>query len=137
MEPQEILQIYIDAIVNKDIDKLMSLYDEDVRQFDTWDKWEADKAQLRRDFEGWFEWTGEDHNHPVFKDVRMLQEEKLVVLNGYTIFTKMNPPGEAIESIKNRFTFVLIYENEVWKIWHEHYSIPVEMENLKGIYAGE
>ncbi len=137
MEPLDILQKYIDAVEHKDIDALMELYDEDARQFDTWDQWEFDKTQLRKSFEGWFEWMGEDYNHPVFTDARMLQEEKLAVLNGYTIFTRMNPRGVPIESIKNRFTFVLIHEKDVWKIWHEHYSIPVEMENLKGIFAEE
>lgn len=133
MDPTDVLQTYIDAVINKDIDKLMALYDEDLREFDAWDQWEADKQRLRENFEGWFEWLGEDHNHVHFNDVKIIENDKLAVIQGYAVFDQLNQQGELVESMKNRFTLALICENDSWKIWHEHFSIPVEMDGLKGI----
>ena len=137
MNPEDLLAAYSDAIFHKDIEAILALYVDDLRQFDTWDQWEVDKPQLKRNFESWFEWMGDDVNRPRFKDIRVIEEKNLAVLQAYVTFQRINPRGELVESMKNRTTLVLIRERDAWKIWHDHTSIPVEMVSFKGMLAKE
>jgi ketosteroid isomerase-like protein len=40
-EIEVLLTAYHDAVVTKDIEKMLSLYTDNVRIFDTWEHWEA------------------------------------------------------------------------------------------------
>lgn len=137
MDPRDILAAYSDAVVKKDVQAILDLYVDDLRQFDAWDQWEVDKPQLKRNFESWFEWMGDDVNRPQFKDIRVIEDENLAVIQAYVIYQRINPQGETVESMKNRTTLVLTRENDSWKIWHDHTSIPVEMVSFKGMLAKE
>lgn len=137
MDPRDILAAYSDAVVKKDVQAILDLYVDDLRQFDAWDQWEVDKPRLKRNFESWFEWMGDDVNRPQFKDIRVIEDENLAVIQAYVIYQRINPQGETVESMKNRTTLVLTRENDSWKIWHDHTSIPVEMVSFKGMLAKE
>jgi ketosteroid isomerase-like protein len=80
---------------------------------------------------------GDDVNRPRFKEIRVIEENNLAVLQAYVTFQRINPRGELVESMKNRTTLVLIREGDAWKIWHDHTSIPVEMVSFKGMLAKE
>jgi ketosteroid isomerase-like protein len=62
---------------------------------------------------------------------------EMAVVSTLVVYISENAANERQQSIKNRLTMALIREDGVWKIFHEHTSVPIQMEDFKGKFEPE
>ncbi len=123
----EMLNAYAAAVRAKDADAFLSLYADDVRSFDLWERWSYDgKDALSAMVAGWFGSLPDDEVVEVsFDEVRTQPGEDVAAVSAFTTFAAVSPTGEKLRSMNNRLTWVLRRDaGGAWKIAHEHTSAP-------------
>ncbi|WML49029.1 nuclear transport factor 2 family protein [Neobacillus sp. PS3-34] len=134
---QDVLENYKSAIYEKDVERFLSAYAPDIHIYDCWGHWEsAGISQWRETVKAWF--TGLTEEGVLlkvdFNDLVVEENTNLAFVHCAVTFAAHNESGEKLRQMTNRFTFGLRKENESWTITHEHSSLPINMENGKGIF---
>lgn len=128
------LETYKSAVLAKDVETLLYLYDPDVRVFDTWGIWSYEGAAAWRvAIEGWFSSLRDDKCRVTFDDVRVIDATGFAAMSAVATYTGMTVQGEDIRSMQNRFSWVLKTSGHVLRVVHEHTSVPVGFEDAKAI----
>ena len=128
------LGIYQSAVLNKDVDALMRLYDLDVRVFDTWGLWKYEGAEpWQRAVEGWFASLGTEKVKVSFDDVTSSVGRDMTYVSAIVTYAGQSAQGEPLRSMQNRITWVLRTVGHVLRIVHEHTSAPIGFEDMKAI----
>jgi uncharacterized protein (TIGR02246 family) len=128
---EEMLDAYAAAVRAKDVEAFLSLYADDVRNFDLWSEWSYDgKDALRGMVSQWFGSLGdEEHVAVQFDDVRAHSAGDVGALSAFTTYAAVSSDGEQLRSMNNRLTWVLRRDaGGAWKIVHEHTSAPAGEE---------
>lgn len=129
-----LFKAYQTAVLFKDVDRMMALYDDDVRLFDAWNAWVCEGAPLwRKVVEHWFEALGTDTVEVSIEDARADGDAGLVVASATVTFTAFSQAGERLRSMRNRMTWALAQRSGSWKIVHQHSSLPIDLDSLKAI----
>ena len=135
MDRESVTQVpehYISAVSEKDVDALLSLYDDNVRIFDLWGEWTHEGAPAwRQSVTDWFASLGDQRVSVSFEDIRTIVAEDLATLLSVITYRDMGTDGVARGSMQNRLTWVLKRSGNHWKIVHEHTSAPVDFETQK------
>ena len=124
---EEMLNAYAAAVRAKDVDAFVSLYADDVRNFDLWSEWSYDgKNALRAMVVEWFGSLADDEVVVVsFDDVRTETGADVAAVSAFTTFAAVSPDGTELRSMNNRLTWILRQDGDgAWKIAHEHTSAP-------------
>ena len=129
-----VLDAYQNAVLARDIDAFMRLYDPKVRVFDTWGVWEyEDAVKWRRAIESWFSSLGTEKVKVRFEDVKSSGSPDFAVVSAIVTYAGMSAQGEPLRTTQNRLTWVLKTSGHVLRIVHEHTSAPVGFEDMKAI----
>jgi ketosteroid isomerase-like protein len=133
-----VLDAYRSAVLAKDVDAFMRLYDPGVRVFDTWGVWSYEGAEpWRRAVEGWFTSLGTETVKVTFEDLRTSASSGSAVVSAIVTYAGISAAGEALRSMQNRLTWALMTKGHVLRIVHEHTSAPVGFEDSKAILQKE
>ena len=128
------LETYKSAVLAKDAETLMHLYDPEVRVFDTWGVWSYEGAAAWRvAIEGWFSSLRDDKCRVTFEDVRVIEATGFAAMSAVATYTGMTGQGAEIRSMQNRMSWVLKTSGHVLRVVHEHTSVPVGFEDAKAI----
>jgi ketosteroid isomerase-like protein len=128
------LETYKSAVLSKDVEALMHLYDPDVRVFDTWGVWSYEGAAAWRvAIEGWFSSLKNDKCRVAFDDVKTISGSDFASMSAVATYTGMTAQGQDSRSMQNRISWVLKTSGHASRIVHEHTSVPVGFEDMKGI----
>jgi ketosteroid isomerase-like protein len=128
------LETYKSAVLSKDVDTLMHLYEPDVRVFDTWGVWSYEGAAAWRvAIAGWFFSLKNDNCRVTFDDVSIIADLKFASMSAVATYTGMTAQGQDIRSMQTRISWVLKISDHDLRIVHEHTSVPVGFEDIKGI----
>ncbi len=120
-----VAQAYAAAVLAADVDALMRLYADEVRVFDTWDRWEYRGAEAwRASVADWFGGLGGDRVVATFEDVSVEVADGTAWLTGSVRYAAVSPAGEELRSMQNRLTWVLRAAGDRWLVVHEHTSAP-------------
>jgi len=134
----EFFKAYTAAVHAKDLDAFVSLYDDTVRIFDTWDRWSHDGLVAWRTMAlEWFGSRGTDRVVVDVSDVRSSATPDMAHASAFLRFTAVDPAGKPLRSLENRITVVLERRGAAWKVVHEHTSAPVNSEGLKAMLKRE
>lgn len=133
MNYQHILDQYAKAVYDKDIESFISLYDSKVAVFDTWNEWRYDRAGYRTMAQGWFASLGEEKVRVEFREIKVVQTAEQTVWIGELIFYGLSAQDDVLRSIANRWTWVMKNDHGIYKIVHEHSSLPIHTETFTGI----
>jgi ketosteroid isomerase-like protein len=126
---------YARAVMAKDVNAFMALYHPGVRVFDAWDVWSYEGEQARRKvIEGWFRSLGEERVAVTFDRTQAITTSEMVLFSARVVYAAISSTGAELRSMQNRLTWVLGPHEGVWKITHEHTSVPIGAE-LKGLLA--
>ena len=129
---EAVLGAYRNAVLAKDADALLALYDPDVRIFDMWGEWSYDDAaEWRRNVDGWFGSLGTQKVGVEFDDVRTTASGGLVVAQAFVTYKGLSAEGTELRAMQNRVTLVLQDRGGEWRIVHEHSSSPADFETGK------
>jgi uncharacterized protein (TIGR02246 family) len=130
----QILESYKAAVLARDAEAFMRLYDADVRVFDTWGVWSYDGAEAwRRAVEAWFTSLGAERVKVTFEDVRSTLGRDVAIVSAIVTYAGVSAQGEPLRAMQNRITWGLKTIGHVPRIVHEHTSAPVGFDDMKAI----
>lgn len=128
------LETYKSAVLAKNVETFMHLYDSDTRIFDTWGIWSYEGAAAWRvAVEGWFTSLGGDTCRVTFDDVQIIGDPSFAAMSAIVTYAGISPQGQEIRAMQNRISWVLKIKGHVLRIVHEHTSAPVGFEDAKAI----
>lgn len=135
---QDVLENYKTAIREKDVEKFLSMYAAEVHIYDCWGTWESKGvSSWKENVEEWFNGLSADGVllKVDFNDLVVEENSDLAFVHcAVTFAAYKEDSGEKLRQMTNRFTYGLKKVNESWVIAHEHSSLPINMENGKGIF---
>ena len=133
MELAGLMDVYRTSVLNKDIEGLMALYGREIQAFDTWDRWAFVGLEQWREMNvNWFRSVGDDRDRVDFEDVTILPGESVGAVIATVTYSAVSTAGEVLRLMKTRLTWVAKRDGGVWKIVHQHASVPID-SNLKAI----
>ncbi|MEY2890218.1 MAG: hypothetical protein RJA98_126 [Pseudomonadota bacterium] len=129
------LETYKSAVLAKNAETFMHLYDPDVRVFDTWGIWTYEGAAAWRiAVEGWFASLGTETVRVTFDDVKIVGEPSFASMSAVVRFAAFSADGQELRSMQSRITWVLKSRGHVLRVVHEHTSTPIGFEDTKAIF---
>jgi ketosteroid isomerase-like protein len=129
------LETYKSAVLAKNAETFMHLYDPDVRVFDTWGIWTYEGAAAWRiAVEGWFASLGTETVRVTFDDVKIVGEPSFACMSAVVRFAAFSADGQELRSMQSRITWVLKSRGHVLRVVHEHTSTPIGFEDTKAIF---
>lgn len=132
------LETYKSAVLAKNAETLMHLYDPEVRVFDTWGTWSYEGAAAWRiAIEGWFSSLGSESVKVTFEDVQIIGEQGFAAMSAVVTYAGTSAQGQEIRTLQNRISWVLKMTGHVLRIVHEHTSAPIGFEDAKAILKRE
>ena len=130
----QVLDSYKAAVTTKDVDAFVALYDQEVCVFDMWGEWSYKGVEAwRRMVTDWFGSLGNERVVVELNRAQVITEHTIAIVHAFVTFKGISAEGEALRAMQNRFTWVLINREGVWKILHEHSSAPIDFETSKVI----
>ena len=137
--PRHVLQVlddYRSAVLAKDVDAFVALYDDDVRVFDMWGTWSYDGiAAWRAVAASWFDSLGSERVLVEFGDAQVRAAQDIAVIHVFVVYRGVSAEGTERRSMTNRMTLALWRTAGLWKIVHEHTSAPADHESAKLILS--
>ena len=129
---------YQQAVLARDVDAFVALYDPDVQVFDTWGTWSYQGREAWRQMvQGWFSSLGEHEQLEVrVAEVRITPGTDLAVVTAAVTYAALLQ-GRELRAMSNRLTWALQHQAGQWRIVHEHTSVPVSFEDAKGMLQRE
>ena len=132
------LETYKSAVLAKNAETFMHLYDPDVRVFDCWGIWSYEGAAAWRvAVEGWFSSLGSESVRVTFEDVQIITGQGFASMSAVVTYAGVSAQGQELRAMQNRITWVLKTSGHVLRIVHEHTSAPVGFEDAKAILKRE
>jgi len=132
------LDTYKSAVLAKNAETFMYLYDSEVRVFDTWGIWSYEGAAAWRvAVEGWFSSLGNESVRVTFEDVTIVGEQGFAVMSAIVTYAAISAQGQDLRTMQNRISWVLRSTGHVLRIVHEHTSAPLGFEDAKAILKRE
>ena len=132
------LDTYKSAVLAKNAETFMHLYDPDVRVFDTWGRWSYEGAAVWRvAVEGWFSSMGNETVRVTFEDVKIVSEPNFASMSAFARYSAFSAQGQELRAMQNRITWVLKSRGHVPRVVHEHTSAPIGFEDTKAILKRE
>lgn len=129
------LDTYKSAVLAKNAETFMHLYDADVRVFDTWGIWSYEGASAWRvAVEGWFSSLGSETVRVSFEDVIIAAESGFASMTAFARYAAVSAQGQELRAMHNRITWVLKSRGHVLRIVHEHTSAPIGFEDTKAMF---
>src|SRR5258707_15213346 len=90
----QILEAYQQAVLDRDVDAFLGLYDSSVRVFDAWDVWSYDGAgPWRKMIEGWFSSLGNERVKVTVEDVQVLGGKELSLVSAIFTYAGFSAEG--------------------------------------------
>ena len=133
-EISRIVGSYAAAVLAKDVEAFMRLYQPTVRVFDAWGVWLYDGAPAWRiAVEGWFASLGSERVRVRFSDLQTVAEHSMAMVSAVVTYAAESAQGESLRAMQNRITWVLRESGHVFRIAHEHTSAPLGFEDSKAI----
>jgi ketosteroid isomerase-like protein len=129
---------YKRAVHDKDAAGFLDLYHREARVFDTWGIWSYENVGERKKvIEDWFSSLGDERVMVTIDRMRAVVGKDLATLSARAIYAAISAEGAELRAMQNRLTWVLRPEAGVWKIVHEHTSVPIGFSDLKGLLQRE
>lgn len=130
-----VMDTYATAVLDKDVDALMCLYEPGVRIFDAWGVWSYEGADAWRvAVEGWFTSLGSGRCKVRFDEVQSTTHApNLASLSAVVTYAAITAAGETERSMQNRLSWMLRTSGHALRIFHEHTSAPLGFDDQKGM----
>jgi len=129
-----LFEAYKSSVLNKQVDKLLDLYDEDFVAFDMWGPWSYVGGDPWREMnEQWLGSLGSETVVVEFDDVSAVQGAEVAAAYATVTYKARSESGKILRSMQNRLTWVARQKNGVWKIVHQHTSAPIDPEKMSPV----
>jgi uncharacterized protein (TIGR02246 family) len=130
------MDAYSAAVNAKDVDAFVRIYDDNVHVFDSWGQWEYVGIKAWHEMvTQWFGSLGDERVEVEFTDVRSVVGDELAFGHAAVTFTAISSEGNRLRAMTNRLSVGLEKRGGVWKIVHEHTSLPIDMESGTALFS--
>nr|WP_297525319.1 nuclear transport factor 2 family protein [uncultured Roseateles sp.] len=124
------LRDYAAAVFDRDLQRFVDLYAEDVQVFDSWDRWEfAGREDWAGMIAGWFAGIQDVRVRVTAKDVKTWHDAHVAGGSATLAFAALDADGQPLRSTENRLTVLLRNEGGTWRVVHQHTSVPVDFQS--------
>jgi ketosteroid isomerase-like protein len=129
----QVLDAYKAAVLGKDLDAFMAIYDQNIEVFDMWGPpWIYQGTQSWRSMaEEWFRSLNDERVVVDMENVQIELTAQMAFVSAFVKYTAISSDGTPLRWLQNRMTCVLEPKDGRWKITHEHTSAPVDHNTLK------
>lgn len=125
---------YAAAVLSRDPDAFLALYDDTLHVFDMWQVAPMHGlAAWRAMAEGWFGGLGDEVVVVTWRQADSKVEGDLAFGHAIVNFAAHAPDGSVLRSLDNRFSVALRRTAAGWKVFHEHTSAPIQHDDLRGV----
>jgi len=129
----QILDAYRNAVVTRDVEAFMAIYDDDVLLFDAWTRFDEFGVDVWRGMiNDWFSSHPGDEFELRFDDVHTVVGEDVAIAQGILSFTIIVDGVPSHQQV-HRYTAGIQKKGDTWKIVHEHTSMPVDHRTGQGV----
>jgi ketosteroid isomerase-like protein len=130
----QVLEAYKAAVLAKDVDAFLALYDDEVHVFDLWGAWSLHGIEAWRGMAvEWFASVGDDRVIVEIDQASSTCLGDLAIGHAFLTYTAVSADGTELRSLDNRITAALRKVEGVWKIFHEHTSVPIDHASTKAM----
>jgi ketosteroid isomerase-like protein len=127
-----LMQAYQAAVLAKDIDGFMALYEREARIFDTWARWiYDDPIAWRAMVTEWFNSLGNDRCEVVLHEWHADTSADMATAHAFITYRGVTAEGRTLRELDNRLTWVARRGDRGWRIVHEHTSAPAGFDDGK------
>lgn len=131
---QRVLDTYRAAVLAKNVETLMHVYDPEVRVFDAWGTWVYEGAAAWQvAVEGWFASLGSETVRVSFDDVKIRGGQGCAFMSAIVTYAAVSAQGQALRALQNRISWALQTSGHVLRVVHEHTSAPIGFDDAKAI----
>lgn len=128
----QIIESYKSAVLAKDTEAFLALYDAEIHIFDMWGKWSIRGIDAWREMvSGWFVSLGSERVVVEAGNIETVVTQDMAIGHAIFTYTAISAKGEKLRSLDNRITLVLKRTDTNWKVIHEHTSAPIDHGSLK------
>jgi uncharacterized protein (TIGR02246 family) len=125
---------YRAAVWARDADAFLALYDPGVRIFDTWGTWSHEGIDAwGRSVRGWLGSLGEERVAVEVADIDIVGGADFASATACVTYAAIAPDGKRLRSMQNRLSWAVARREGGWRIVHEHTSVPIGHDDLRGI----
>ncbi|MGM0386653.1 MAG: YybH family protein [Actinomycetota bacterium] len=126
----EMLDEYSAAVAAQDAERLLALYDDGARVFDTFDRWVFTGAtEWGETVRAWLSELRDERLAVAWEDVAIDAVDDLAIVHALVRYSEETLDGNPIRALTNRYTAVLRRDGDgKWHITHEHTSMPVSVK---------
>lgn len=131
---RQVLHAYRNAVAARDVEAFLALYDDHVQLFEMWDHYDITGIDAWRELV--VDWFGAHPGEALearLDDVSTVTGQDVAFAHMSMTFAIVAPGGELSYEQAHRMTLGLQRKGGVWKIVHEHTSMPISNETGKGI----
>jgi ketosteroid isomerase-like protein len=130
----KVLEAYTKAVLGKDVEAFIRLYDAKARVFDAWGVWSYEGSEAwQRAVEAWFSSLGTERVAVSFDETQVLVHGEFALVSTIATYAGLSAQGESLRSMQNRLTWAMRLKGHVLRIVHEHTSAPLGFEDMKAI----
>lgn len=130
----QILESYKTAVLAKDVESFLALYHDEVHVFDLWGAWSLHGIEAWRGMAvEWFASVGDDRIIVEIDQASSTCLGGLAIGHAFLTYTAVSVEGVKLRSLDNRITAALKKVEGVWKIFHEHTSVPIDHASTKAM----
>jgi ketosteroid isomerase-like protein len=129
-----LLALYQSAVLAKDTEAFLALYEPDLHVFDMWGIWSLRGiGSWRAMADDWFSSLGTEKVVVTADEVESTTAGELAIGHAILTFTAISAEGERVRSLTNRLTMGLRLVGGSWKVFHEHTSAPIDHQSIKAV----
>ncbi|HYF67425.1 MAG TPA: nuclear transport factor 2 family protein [Ohtaekwangia sp.] len=130
---QDFFTIYKASAWEKDIQRMVGLYDDNVVIFDIWEQgYQTGLTAWSIAVKDWLSSLGDERVNVIFEMVEIHENENVAFGSALITFQAISIDDAIIRNMKNRITLGFIKNDAVWKVVHQHTSAPINSD-LKAI----
>jgi ketosteroid isomerase-like protein len=126
---QDYFIIYKQAAWDKDIERMIRLYDDNVVIYDMWTNgYQNGLAIWSGVIKEWLGSLGEEKVNVIFEMIETYESGDIGFGCALVMYQAVSADNTILRSMKNRITIGFRKEEDMWKVIHQHTSAPINNE---------
>lgn len=123
---QDYFTIYKQAAWHKDIESMISLYDDNVVIYDMWTNgYQKGLIEWSSAIKDWLGSLGEEKVNVIFEMIEIHESGDVGFGSALITYQAISTNNTILRSMKNRLTIGFHKEKDMWKVIHQHTSAPI------------
>ena len=128
----EILAEYSASVLDKNVDRYLSLYSDDILIFDMWNDWcVRDIKKWREMAENWFTSLNSEKVIVTASEIQSHQFGEIIIGCAILRYAAVSAEGLEVRYLNNRVSVNMRNIDGKWKIFHQHSSAPIDGKTIQ------